>query len=58
MGDKDIIPDSMPNTPERKVLICIPQDMELQYTVCSTCSEEGYFHDIGLIMKEIVVEMQ
>ena len=29
MGDKDIIPDSMPNTPERKVVICIPQDMEL-----------------------------
>ena len=29
MGDKDIIPDSTPNTPERKAAICIPQDMEL-----------------------------
>ena len=24
MGDKDIIPDSVPNTPERKFLIGIP----------------------------------
>ena len=29
MGDKDIIPDSMPNAPERKAAICIPQDMVL-----------------------------
>ena len=29
MGDKDIIPDSMPNTPEKKVVTCIPQDMVL-----------------------------
>ena len=29
MGDKDIIPDSVPNTPERKFLIGIPQDMVL-----------------------------
>ena len=57
MGDKDIIPDSMPNTSERKVVICIPQDMVLQYTVCSTCSKKGYFHHIWLIMKEIEVEM-
>ena len=29
MGDKDIIPDSMPNTSERKFLIDVPQDMVL-----------------------------
>ena len=29
MGDKYIIPDSAPNTPERKFLIGIPQDMVL-----------------------------
>ena len=27
MSDKDTIPDSMPNTPERKFLIGIHQDM-------------------------------
>ena len=29
MGNKDIIPDSMPNTSERKFLIDVPQDMVL-----------------------------
>ena len=57
MGDKDIIPDSMPNTPERKVAMCIPQDTVLWSTVCSTCSIYEYFHHIWLIMKEIEVEM-
>ena len=57
MGDKDIIPDSMPNTPERKVAMCIPQDTVLWSTVFSTCSIYEYFHHIWLIMKEIEVEM-
>ena len=47
MGDKDIIPDSVPNTPERKFLIGIPQDMVLWNLYVQHVGNEDIFIIFG-----------
>ena len=47
MGDKDIIPDSVLNTPERKFLIGIPQDMVLWYLCVQHVGNEDIFIIFG-----------
>ena len=47
MGDKDIIPDSLPNAPERKAAICIPQDMVLWYLYVQHVGNKDIFIIFG-----------
>ncbi len=47
MGDKDIIPDSVPNTPERKFLMGIPQDMVLWNLYVQHVGNEDIFIIFG-----------